>query len=331
MSTPPPTADLALCWHPARLFFHARVGGRVRKVPLDAGFSCPNRDGMLSRVGCSFCNADGSGTGLFTRGLSLAEQWSALSSRALLKDPKARLLAYLQAYSNTHAKPERLRAMLTAVAGLPGAAGLCLGTRPDCLDVDAGGARLDVLGEFVRHGLPFVQLDLGLQSADDAVLTRAGRGHDAACFAAAVRAAHARGLYVCAHLLHGLPGAGPEDLACSVDFLNTLPVAAVKFHNLLICRGTTLAREWEAGIFGPAELESYVAALIEALERLRPDICVERLFADPAPGELLAPAWAADKAAGLDLLRREMLRRNTWQGRVGFCPDAPPDWGQYYG
>ncbi|MDR3640936.1 MAG: TIGR01212 family radical SAM protein [Humidesulfovibrio sp.] len=312
------------------MFFSARVGGRVRKVPLDAGFSCPNRDGTLSRAGCSFCNAEGSGTGLYAQGLGLAAQWAALLPRVLVKDPRARLLAYLQAYSNTHTSPERLRAVLDEVAVLPGVAGLCLGTRPDCLDLGAGEARLDVLGAFVGRGLPFIQLDLGLQSADDAVLARAGRGHDAACFAEAVRAAAARGLCVCAHLLHGLPGARPDDLARSVDFLNTLPVAAVKFHNLLICRGTALARLWEAGRFVPAGREDYAAALIEALERLRPDICVQRLIADPAPGELLAPAWTVDKYGALDCVRREMVRRNTWQGRLGFCPEGSPDWTLYY-
>jgi hypothetical protein len=331
MSTPPPryaSNDAAARWHPARLFFRAHLGGPVRKVPLDAGFSCPNRDGTLSRSGCSFCNAAGSGTGRFAQGQPLAGQWAALAPRALAREPKARLLAYLQAYSNTHGSVERVRAVLAEAAALPGVAGLCLGTRPDCLDADAGCARLDALA---AGGLPFVQLDLGLQSADDAVLARANRGHDAAAFALATREAAARGLFVCAHLVHGLPGAGPDDLARSVAFVNALPVCAVKFHNLLVCRGAALAREWEAGGFASAGREQYADALIAALERLRPDICVERLFADPAPGELLAPAWAADKAAGLDLVRREMLRRNTWQGRVGFCPDAPPDWGHYYG
>ncbi|OIO00962.1 MAG: TIGR01212 family radical SAM protein [Desulfovibrionaceae bacterium CG1_02_65_16] len=318
--------DAAPRWHPPRIFFAARLGGRVRKVPLDAGFSCPNRDGTIGRAGCSFCNAAGSGTGRHALGQSLAAQWAALVPRALAREPRAKLLAYLQAYSNTHASPQRLRAVLAETAALPGVAGLCLGTRSDCLDVGAGEARLDVLAGVLRLGLPFVQLDLGLQSADDAVLSRAGRGHDAACFAAAVSAAASRGVFVCAHLMFGLPGAGPEDLSRSVDFLNTLPIAAVKFHNTLVCRGARLAGLWEAGTFVPARREEYIEALIAALERLRPDVCVQRLFADAAPGELLAPTWAADKAAALDALRREMIRRNTWQGRAAFSPLALPAW-----
>lgn len=314
-------------WRGVQGLFRQRLGAGARKVPLDAGFSCPNRDGTISRLGCSFCNAAGSGTGLFAQGLSLAEQWARLAPRALARDPTARLLAYLQAYSNTHASPARLRAVLQEVAALPGAAGLCLGTRPDCLDVEGDCARLDVLAEILSRGLGFIQLDLGLQSADADVLLRCGRGHGPEVFARAVRAAAERGLFVCAHLLHGLPGAAPDDLERSVAFLNELPVGAVKFHNLLVCRGTHLARQWEAGELVPAGRQEYLAVLIRALERLRPDVVVERLFADPAPGELLAPAWAADKAAALAALRREMDRLDTWQGRVGFCADAPPDFG----
>lgn len=314
-------------WHPARLYFRARVGGDVRKAPLDAGLSCPNRDGTLSRSGCSFCNASGSGNGLFARGLSLTEQWALLAPRALARNPKARLLAYLQAFSNTHAEPERLAGILAETAALPGVAGLCLGTRPDCLDVDAGFERLDLLA---RCPLPFIQLDLGLQSADPAVLARCGRGHGPEVFARATRAAAGRGLHVCAHLLHGLPGSGPDDLLESVRFLNELPVAAVKFHNLLVCRGTRLAEQWRGGGLAVPGREEYVADLVRALRGLRPDICVQRLFADPAPGELLAPDWAADKAAGLALARAALLGQNAWQGQAEHCPDTLPDWSTYY-
>lgn len=324
MSAPPGPAERTRIY-PLAAFFRARLGAAARKVPLDAGFSCPNRDGLLSRAGCLFCNPSGSGTGLFAQGLSLAEQWRLLSPRLRARHPEARLLAYLQSYSNTHANTDHVRRVLAEISALPGVAGLCLGTRPDCLDVDKDCARLDALAQ-AEFG--FVQLDLGLQSADDAVLTRSNRGHDAACFAHAARAAAARGLSVCAHLVFGLPGAGPDDLAGSVEFLNALPVAGVKFHNLLVCRGAALAGLWRAGGFAPPEREAYVQAMVRALERLRPDICVQRLASDPAPGELLAPDWAADKSGTLARIRSELARQDTWQGRCGFCPESPPDWNR---
>ena len=348
-------------FHSLAAYFRARLGGAARKVPLDAGFSCPNRDGTISRTGCVFCNPAGSGTGLLAQGLGLAGQWEHLAPRLRARHPEARLLAYLQSYSNTHASTARLGQVLAEISALPGVSGLCIGTRPDCLDVGMGDdgmgdgdgccPRLDLLASFVRQDaggpgleprlgpglesrLGFVQLDLGLQSADDAVLARIGRGHDAACFARATRAAAARGLAVCAHLVHGLPGADPDDLERSVDFLNTLPVAGVKFHNLLVCRGAGLEALWRTGGrsgglaegYAPPGREDYVKAVVRALARLRPDICVQRLAADAAPGELLAPDWARDKNATLLGIRAEMARQDTWQGRDGFCPDTMPDW-----
>ncbi len=331
---PAPPGTEKTPWFPLWAHFRRRLGGPARKVPLDAGFSCPNRDGTLSRSGCLFCNPLGSGTGLAAQGLSLAGQWGLISPRVRAKYPNARLVAYLQAYTNTHASPQGLRALLAEIAALPGVAGLCLGTRPDCLDVDADQARLDVLGGFVSQGpgggqgrgFGFLQLDLGLQSADPEVLRRIGRGHGPEVFARAVRAAQARGLEVCAHLMHGLPGAGPEDLTRSVDFLNGLPISGIKFHNTLVCRGTGLERLWRAGEYVPATLAEYVEAVALALARLRPDVCVQRLTADPAPGELLAPDWAADKSGVLALLRRVMDESSLWQGRDGHCPDARPEW-----
>ena len=346
----PPGPEETTRFYTLAAFFRARLGAAARKVPLDAGFSCPNRDGTFSRSGCLFCNPAGSGTGLLAQGLSLTEQWAFLAPRLSARHPEARLLAYLQSYSNTHASTARLGQVLAEISALPGVAGLCLGTRPDCLDVglDAGGhcARLDLLASFLRSdaqasctrvdvqaprrddaqaslvrnaaqtgaGFDFVQLDLGLQSADDAVLARIGRGHDAACFARAAVAAAARGLSVCAHLVHGLPGARPDDLAASVEFLNGLPVDGVKFHNLLVCRGAGLEALWRAGGYAPPGRERYVADLAQALAVLRPDICVQRLVADAAPGELLAPDWAADKEGTLRLLRAELARLGLSQG-----------------
>jgi radical SAM superfamily enzyme len=128
--------------------------------------------------------------------------------------------------------------------------------------------------------------------------------------------------------VHGLPGARPDDLAASVEFLNGLPVDGVKFHNLMVCRGAGLEALWRAGGYAPPGREDYVQAVLRALTRLRPDICVQRLVADAAPGELLAPDWAADKEGTLRRIRAELARQDTWQGRDGFCPDNPPDWGR---
>ena len=289
-----------------------RFGRALRKVPLDAGATCPNRDGTLSRAGCAFCNPRGSGTGLFAQGLTLARQWDRLRGPA----PKHPGLAYLQAFSNTHGPAERLARILDELAALPGLAGLCIGTRPDCLDPE----KLELLAAF-RDRLrgpelpePELWLELGLQSSHDATLARINRGHDAACFARAARAAADHGIPVCAHLVLGLPGEGLPHFLQTVDFVNGLPLAGVKLHNLYVAEATALAASWRAGQLPLPTREEYLAWLCALLPRLRPDLVIHRLAADPAPGELLAPAWAADKPETLRLLERMLEERDLRQG-----------------
>jgi len=287
----------------------------VRKVPLDAGFSCPNRDGTISRRGCAFCDGKGSGTGLAAAGLSLAAQWDLWTARLSRGGRVSRFMAYLQSFSNTHGPVEKLEGALGELADLPGLAGACVGTRPDCTE----SAKLRLLAEFrdlVARRVPGAEvwLELGLQSASDATLARIGRGHDSSCFADAARRAADFGLPVCAHLIAGLPGEGEDALLASVDFVNSLPVAGVKFHNLLICEGTPLSEEWRVGAMVLPTRSEYVAWVARALARLRPDIVVHRLAADPAPGTLLTPTWAADKQATLAELRLLMENEDIRQG-----------------
>ena len=263
-------------------------GRRAKKIPLDAGSTCPNRDGTISRAGCLFCNAAGSGTGLYHKGFGLRAQWDRLTPAP--RERGEALLAYLQSFSNTYGPAARLESLLDALAGLPDVSGICLGTRPDCLDAE----KIALLAA-VR--LPHVCLELGLQTASDATLARIRRGHDAACFAAATRLAAAAGLAVTVHLMAGLPGETAGDFLATVSYINALPVTGVKFHNTLVVAGAGLARLYAAGGYEPMASDVYAAAVAEGLARLRPDIVVERLNADPAPGELVAPAWAADKRA----------------------------------
>ena len=168
-----------LLWHTLATWFRRRYGSRVQKIPLDAGATCPNRDGTLSREGCLFCNHEGSGSGLGLRGLSLAAQWQRWHTKYTATDPDRRFMAYLQSFSNTYGPVDRLRRLLTEIAALPGCMGVSVGTRPDCLDED----RVALLASIP---LPEVWLELGLQSAHDATLRRIRRGHDAAASVRAV-------------------------------------------------------------------------------------------------------------------------------------------------
>ncbi|XXJ18241.1 TIGR01212 family radical SAM protein [Desulfovibrio caledoniensis] len=304
-----------------------RFGERVQKIPLDAGFSCPNRDGTLSREGCVFCNPQGSGSGMLDRGLSIREQWGFWRDIHVKKHGLSRFTAYLQSYSNTHGPAAKLAAALDGLAGLPGLTCLALGTRPDCLDEE----KLDLLAASKeRLGLAEVYLELGLQSACDITLRHINRGHDAAAFAKAVRAAAGRGLTVVAHVMAGLPAPGGREglaeLLDTVAYVDALPVGGIKFHNVFVCRGTRLARWFEEGRYVPPTQEEYLHWLGEAVMRLDPHTVIHRLNGNPAQGELVAPAWSGNLRRVHNAVRDHFEKHDIWQGKMNGAENGPPEW-----
>ena len=294
--------------YPLSLYFQRRFGQRVRKIPLDAGNSCPNRDGTLSRSGCAFCNQKGSGTGLAETGTTLREQYLALRERSRDKG-RALFLGYIQSFSNTHGPAQRLRQMLRELEGLPDLAGVAIGTRPDCLDEE----KLEIL----RHA-PFQELwlDLGLQSALDATLRTLNRGHDSACYAQWATKAAEQGIKVCAHVITGLPGENVADFEQTILFVNSLPVSGIKIHNLYVCHGTTLESAWNSGTLRLLSREDSLDWVVRGIALLRPEIVVHRLCSDPGHDELLAPSWAHEKPAFLNDLRQRLQETDTWQGKA---------------
>lgn len=303
-------------WHTLAAYYHQRYGSRVQKIPLDAGASCPNRDGTLSFSGCTFCNADGSGSGRAKQGDSLLKQWNFWRPIYLRDDPNTRFIAYLQSFSNTYGPSERLQQLLQTVRHLPGCFGIAVGTRPDCLDEE----KLDLLA-----GLDCdFWLELGLQTAHDATLARINRGHTAASAENAVRMAAARGIAVCAHLMAGLPGEGEGHFLQSLEWALSLPISGLKLHNVYVPKGTELARQYAAGQYYPLWRDEYVDLLCAALPRIPSHIVIHRLQSDPAPGELLAPAWAIEKRGLLGDLRRALEARELWQGKFCDSPEGCP-------
>lgn len=300
--------------------FLSRFGCRIQKIPLDIapgqGMGCPNRrpaggagEGPgHNSSGCIFCNAHGSGTGLAAQGLSIPEQWDFWRGRyAESRKSTGGFIAYLQSYSNTYGTAENLAATLTGLVGLPGLVGLSIGTRPDCLDAE----KIRILAEF---SLPEKWVELGVQSSHDATLARIRRGHDAACSAQAIRACAAAGLQVCVHLIFGLPGEGRDDMMATVDWVNSLPVAGVKLHNLFVAEGTELERMWRAGEYQPIAESDYLELVLETVARLRPDIVIHRLVADTMNERLAAPAWAAMHYRMMQRINSLLVQRDIWQG-----------------
>ncbi|HKI80701.1 MAG TPA: TIGR01212 family radical SAM protein [Pseudodesulfovibrio sp.] len=304
-----------------------RFGERVQKIPLDAGFSCPNRDGTLSSEGCVFCNPQGSGSGMLDRGLSIREQWDFWRDIHVKKHGLSLFTAYLQSYSNTHGPAAKLAAALDGLGSLPGLTCLALGTRPDCLDAE----KLDLLAASKeRLGLAEVFLELGLQSANDATLKHINRGHDAAAFAQAAHAAAKRGLTVVAHVMVGLPTVegreGLAELLDTVAYVGALPVGGIKFHNVFVCRGTRLARWFDQGRYLPLTQDEYLRWLGEAIMRLDPRVVIHRLNGNPAQGELVAPVWAGNMRRVHNAIRDYFEQQDIWQGKQNGAENGPPEW-----
>ncbi len=281
---------------------------RIQKIPLDAGFDCPNRDGLISRNGCIFCTLQGSGTGLGICGMGLREQYHYWRVRLREKYKSCAFAAYLQSYSNTYGPLSKLKATLNQLLDLPDLRVFCAGTRPDCIDKDK--ARL-------LAGFPAdeIWLELGLQSANDKTLSLINRGHSAEDFDRACDMAEKRGLRICAHVIAGLPGEDINDFADTVLFLNRLPVHGIKIHNLYVCAGTTLAQWWQNGLYTPLTLEEYAAWTARAITLIRPDIIIHRTASDPAGAELLAPAWAEKKNMVINTIDRILENNNQHQGQ----------------
>jgi len=286
-------------------------GERVQKISLDAGMNCPNRDGTLSTKGCIFCDARGSGTGAFSeRNLSIEAQIEQ-ARRFYRKRYGAKMfIAYFQSFTNTYAPLHRLKGLYDRALAYPDMVGLAVGTRPDCIDRDI----LSLLGSYGSDRM--VWIEYGLQSAHDATLRRINRGHNRAAFENAVMLAHEQGLNICAHVILGLPGEDRDMMMDTARYISGLPIRAVKIHLLYVVRGTPLADLYESGRFRCLEPEAYAELAVDFLERISPEVVVQRITGDPAPRELLAPAWALEKSRNLARIRETFEKRDALQGRL---------------
>nr|VFJ90559.1 MAG: hypothetical protein BECKH772A_GA0070896_1002220 [Candidatus Kentron sp. H]VFJ91696.1 MAG: hypothetical protein BECKH772B_GA0070898_1002020 [Candidatus Kentron sp. H]VFJ98334.1 MAG: hypothetical protein BECKH772C_GA0070978_1002020 [Candidatus Kentron sp. H] len=308
-----PGAALADRVHTFGQFLLKRYGQRVHKVAINAGFTCPNRDGLKGRGGCTFCN-NASFNPNSNRTPPVAEQIAA-GRRVIRKRTGAhRYIAYFQAYTNTYADVDKLRALYDEALEESDVVGLSVGTRPDCIPPPI----LDLLADYRDRGLE-VWLELGLQSAFDETLERVNRGHGFAEYRQAVRAAHGRGLPVCAHLIAGLPGEGPWHVLATLERVLDETVEGLKLHPLHVVKGTRLANQWRRGDYTPLALEAYIAIAADLVERTPPHVVFHRLTGTASRDLLLAPDWCAWKWRVLNGIEQELRRRGTRQGGVARC------------
>jgi len=285
-------------------------GERVHKISLDAGLSCPNRDGKLSREGCIFCDRRGSGTGAFIdRRLSIGEQIEQSKIYLRKRYRTNKFIAYFQSFTNTYGSVSTLKKLYDQALTYDDIVGLSVATRPDCVDGDI----LRLLKSY--KDLALVWLEYGLQSAHDKTLATINRGHDVACFERAVLMARKWDLNVCAHIILGLPGENQKMMLETAGFLAHLPIQGIKIHLLYVTKATPLAKEYKNGKFRCLEREEYIDLVVDFLEILPPQMVIQRLTGDPGIAELLAPSWAREKSKNLMLIRRRLEERDTWQGK----------------
>jgi radical SAM protein (TIGR01212 family) len=285
-------------------------GCRVQKITLDAGLTCPNRDGTLGTDGCIYCNSRGSGTGAHARGLSITDQLT-VGKKALARRYKAKkFIAYFQSYSNTYGPIDRLQSLYEEALHVEDIVGLFVGTRPDCIDTPV----LDLLASYGSRYL--VWIEYGLQSANDNTLRLINRGHEVHHFIDAVQAAHRRTIKVCAHVILGLPGENRDNMLDSARLLNRLKIDGVKLHLLYVIRGTPLEKMLRRGDYVCLGRDEYVERVCDFLEHLAPQVVIQRLTGDPHPDELVAPRWSLHKSETLALIRQRMAERDTWQGKM---------------
>ena len=292
-------------------------GEKVYRVGLYGGFTCPNRDGSLSTSGCSFCNPKSTEPFDFLPGETIPEQLKRGMAYTKERHGANKFIAYFQDYSTTYGSAEELEQMYREAMAVPGIVGLALTTRPDCLPESV----LEVLGRLAEE--TYMWVELGVQSAIDKSLAATNRCHDASCSREAIKALHAKGVAVSAHIILGLPGENSKDEAFTADFVTELKVEAVKLHNLYVVKDTALAQQYNAGTLDLMTLDEYVGRAISFMERLQPSVIIQRLAGDAPRRFTVAPKWSINKMAVLNAIEKRMAAEDRWQGKaLGFARES---------
>jgi uncharacterized protein len=295
-------------------YFKKAFGQRVQKVAVDAGFTCPNRDGTKGVGGCTYCDNDSFNPSYCQPAKSIGQQISEgieFHSRRYRRAKE--FLAYFQPYSNTYAPIERLKQLYSEALAVEGVIGLVIGTRPDCVNDEI----LDYIATLSQSH--YVILEYGLESCYDSTLARINRGHSWAESVSAIEKSAQRGIKVGAHLIFGLPGESREEMMAEAAMVSALPLDNIKFHQLQIIKGTRMAREYLAtpASFQLFKMDEYLDFMIQFIERLNPSFVIERFAGEVPPRFLVSAPWSNLRNDEFNrLLEQKLEERNTWQGRL---------------
>ena len=289
-------------------YLRRRFGCRVSKVNVDAGFTCPNRDGSKGVGGCIYCNNVSFSPRDTQPIIPLEEQMAHGMAYHRKRLGSEKFIVYFQKYTNTYGSAQMLAELYSRALDHPDVLGISVGTRPDALSDEA----LELLTGIAKTH--YVCLELGLQSMDDAILTSINRGHTLGDFVTTVKRAKGRNLDICAHLIYGFPGEARAEFLKTADLMASLPINSVKLHQLHAVEGTELADMYRRGEFAPLSLEEYVATATSFLERLPSRITIQRLYGSAPLAVRVAPQWGLKNNQMWYALVNELRRRGTWQG-----------------
>ncbi|MFW6138719.1 MAG: TIGR01212 family radical SAM protein [Spirochaetota bacterium] len=292
-------------------YLRQRFGRKVFRISMDAGFSCPNRDGSIGREGCAYCQARGSWNGRDAP-IPLEQQVKEGKIKASRRYGAEKFIAYFQAYTNTYAPPQVLKNIYDSVIREDDdIVGMAVGTRPDCIDEH----KLQVIASYARDDFD-VWIEYGLQSSNDRTLELIGRGHNAASFKQAVLGTKRYPIKVAAHIIIGLPGEGRKEIIDTARFLASLPVDGLKLHNLNILKGTRMEEWYIRNELKPLQMDQYAELVVDFLERIPPSVVVHRLAAEAGSTCLAAPRWSMNKNKVVQEIVNRFKQRKTYQGKL---------------
>jgi hypothetical protein len=289
-------------------------GSRIQKLSIDAGFTCPNRDGSISVNGCTFCSNDAFNPSYCSSSKSITQQLNeGIEFHRKRYRRAGKYIAYFQAYSNTYSPIDVLKKKYEEALSHPEIIGLSIGTRPDCIDKE----KLDYLQNINKDH--YVSIEYGIESCYNKTLVKINRGHSFEKAVEAIQSTAARKIFNVVHLVFGLPGESKEEMLLEAEIISKLPVNCIKLHQLQILKNTAIEQQYndKPGAFRLFKLDEYVDFVIDFLEKLNPQIMIERLLGEVPPRFLAVPAWSLlrnDQV--LNMIEKRMQDRNTWQGKL---------------
>lgn len=296
-------------YHTLNYFYHHTFHSKVFKISLNGGFSCPNLDGTKGYGGCIYCSKSGSGDFAGKKQDSIEKQWQQGLEMMHKKWPDGKLIAYFQARTNTYAEVEELKKKFEPVLNYPNVIGLALATRPDAITDEC----LDYLEDLSKR--TYLMIELGLQTIHETTSKLINRCHTTQEFDDMVKKLRARNINVIVHIINGLPYETKEMMLETVKHINQLDIQGIKIHMLHIIKDTPLVTMYKKNPFHVLTREEYVDIVIEQLELLRPEIVIHRITGDPVKEDLIAPTWLLKKFCVLNEIDKEMVKRNTYQGK----------------